>query len=622
MSVTLVCPACDTEVPTDSTAGAVRCPTCWANVPVETARRKATDTPPPKGPTDALPTARRAGTPPQGKRATVPKGARKTRSRREKKESNGWVWAVAVAALVLAGVIGFVVFSGSSPDSTSPASATSTTPTAPAAQPDPDGAWVTVSTTDGATLLAPGPLAKQKVSVGDDTGVVHSAEEGKFTAAVYTFDLKGDRRADTDEFVSGLLEVSPQRVLREGIRPIPGGDAAEYAASDVTGYDHVALVIGRGGRWFVFHLRWKTEDDPRGRRRSAFVAKAGVTWFRSDAPADPPKPADPVKPKDPKPKDHPANPKSDAEPITEAWAAIDNKAGFAAVAPKGARAERQFAEQKRLAVGGQKWQIEDTHCVYHVSYFDLPADFDADVNKLIKSILPFGYAVGAESEAVIGGKKGTEWQLKQWDKVRGKAYTVRCGFRLFMAFAVSKHGKGYGEDATVTQRADKFTAGLKFTFDPKNDDPYAGDPKWAAMPNTTAFTAKVPKGSTSTKTHDVGGNPRVTGKQYRTEAGGITFEVYVHELPAKASSAAVVKELLGGERVVSGPEEVRSDDRRRWAAYELGSPERPTLVRAAAVGNRVITLKAFPEARGEDRVGIREFRDKAAQFFDQFTAAD
>lgn len=623
MSLTLVCPACDTEVPTDTRSGSVRCPTCWANVSVESAKRKATDTPPPKGPDDSVPVARKAGTPPQARRAPAPKGGKQTRSRREKKDNSGVVWAVALAALVLAGVIGFVVFSGSSAEITP---TTATTPTMPAAVPESDDGWVSVFTTDGATLLAPGPLTRQKVTVGNDTGVIHSAEQGKTTAAVYVFDLKGDRRADTDEFVSGLLEVSPQRILREGERPIPGGDAAEYAASDVTGYDHVALVIGRGGRWFIFHLRWKSEDDPRGKRRAAFVAKAGVAWFAKDAPADPadpPKPADPLKPKDPKPKDlPPTNPKSDVEPITETWAAIDNKSGFAAVAPKGVRAERQLVEQKRLTLGGQKWQIEDTHCTYHVSYIDLPADFDPDVAKLLKPILSHGYTVGAESEATVGGKKGTEWQLKQWDKVRGKAFTVRCGFRLFVAFAVSRHGKGYGEDATVTQRADKFTAGLKFTFDPKNDDPYASDPKWATMPNTTAFTATVPKGNTSSKAHEVGGNPRVSGKQYRHEAGGITFEVYVHDLPEKASSAAVVKELLGGERVVSGPEEVRSDDRRRWAAYELGSPERPILVRAVAVGNRVITLKAYPEARGDDRVGSREFRDKAAQFFDQFTAAD
>jgi hypothetical protein len=622
MSVTLVCPACDTEVPTDSTSGTVRCPTCWANVPVETARRKPTDTPPPRGPDDGIPVARKAGSPPRAKRATAADGGRQTRPRRPVNEGNGWVWAVAFAALVLAGVIGFVVFSGSPPEDPSPTPLAAAPPTAPAAAPDPDGEWVTVSTTDGATLLAPGPLTRQKVTLGGDSGVVHSATGGRFTAEVYVFDLKGDRRADTDEFVSGLLEVSPQRVLREGVRPIPGGDAAEYAASDVSGFDHVALILGRGGRLFVFHLQWKTEDDSRGRRRAAFVAKAGVNWLPPAAPAEPVRPADP-KAADPKPKDlPPASPKPEAEPISETWVAIDNKAGFAAVAPKGARAERQFAEQKRLTLGGQRWQVEDGHCVYHVSYLDLPADFDPDVAKLLKSVLPFGQTVGAESDATVGGKKGTEWQLKQWDKVRAKAFTVRCGFRLFMAFAVSRNDKGYGEDATLTRRADKFAAGLRFTFDPKNDDPYAGEPRWATMPNTTAFTAKVPKGNTSGKPHDVGFNPKVGGKQYQHEAGGITFEVYVHDLPAKASSAAVVKELLGHERVVSGPEEVRSEDRRRWAAYELGSPERPTLVRAAAVGNRVITLKAYPDPRGDDRVGIREFRDKAAQFFQQFVAAD
>jgi hypothetical protein len=541
------------------------------------------------------------------------------------KESNGWVWAVALAALVLAGVIGFVIFTvNPSAETVTP----TTTPTASTTPSEPEADWVTVSTTDGATLLAPGPLAKKTVTLGNDRGVVHTAADGNGTAEVYVFDLNGNRRADTDEFVSGLLEVSPHRLLREGVRPIPGGDATEYAASDITGFDHVALVIGRGGRWFVFHTRWKTEDDPKGRRRAEFVAKAGVTWLRPDVqagPADPADPANPPKPADPKPKTPtviPNNPTAVAEPITEAWAAIDNKAGFLAVAPKGARGERVFVEQKRLRLGGQRWQIEDRHCVYHVSYLDLPADFDPDVAKLLKSILPFGYAVGTESDATAGGKKGAEWQLKQWDKVKGKAYTVLCGFRLFVAFALSTHGKGYMEDATVTQRADKFTAGLKFTFDPKHDDPYAGEPEWAAMPNTVGFSAKMPRGHTSSKAHDLGFNPRIAGLQYRTEAGGITFEVFVHDLPAKASSAAVVKELLGGEQVVSGPLEVRGDDRRAWAAYELGSPQRPILVRAAAVGNRVITLKAYPETRGDERVGIREFRDKAARFFDQFTAAD
>lgn len=622
MSVTLVCPACDTEVPTDSTTGSVRCPTCWANVSVESARRKGTDTPPPKGAADGIPTARKAGSPPQAKRVPAATPGKKTRSGRQVKESNGWVWAVALAALVLAGVIGFVVFSANPSSETVTPTTPPPTPTTPA---DPEGEWVTVSTTDGATLLAPGPLTKKSVTLGNDRGVVHTAADGNKTAEVYVFDLNGNHRADTDEFVSGLLEVSPQRLLREGVRPIPGGDATEYAASDITGFDHVALVIGRGGRWYVFHLRWKTEDDPKGRRRAAFVAKAGVTWVRADVPVGPADPARPLKPTDPNPRlPPPVSPRSkaDAEPITETWVAIDTKCGFAAVAPKGVRGERVFVEQKRLNLGGQRWQIEDGHCVYHVSYLDLPADFDPDVAKLLKSILPFEYAVGAESDATVGGKKGAEWQLKQWDKVKGKAYTVRCGFRLFVAFALSTHGKGYREDASVTQRADKFIAGLRFTFDPKHDDPYPGEPEWATMPNTVGFSAKLPRGQTSSKAHDLGFNPRISGVQYRTEAGGITFEVFVHDLPAKASSAAVVKELLGGEQVVSGPVEVRSDDRRAWAAYELGSPQRPILVRAAAVGNRVITLKAYPETRGDDRAGIREFRDKAARFFDQFVAAD
>lgn len=185
----------------------------------------------------------------------------------------------------------------------------------------------------------------------------------------------------------------------------------------------------------------------------------------------------------------------------------------------------------------------------------------------------------------------------------------------------SKHGKGYGDDATFTQRADKFFGGLKFTFDPQTDDPYSGEPKWVAVPNAVGFSAKVPKGNTATKNHEIGGNPRITGKHSRTEGGGMVFEVFVHDLPAKRSAADVTKELLGFDKLVSGPTEIRGADR-RWTTYELGSPERPVLFRTATVGSRVFSLRVFPERQGDDRVGSREFRDKASQFFDQFSADD
>ena len=54
-----------------------------------------------------------------------------------------------------------------------------------------------------------------------------------------------------------------------------------------------------------------------------------------------------------------------------------------------------------------------------------------------------------------------------------------------------------GEDATFTQRSDKFFVGLKFTFDANTDDAYPGEAKWAAMPNAVGFSAKVPKGNTA-----------------------------------------------------------------------------------------------------------------------------
>jgi hypothetical protein len=631
MPVTVLCPACDCEVTSDSASGSMQCPTCWAKVPLETARRKATDTPPPKPPTDQVPVARKASkgdAPPRAKRARESDGERRTRSRRaaqQEKANPAVVWVTAVLVVLVVGGVGVVLFGLSLPPATATFATVAPTPTARQVEEPPADEWIMVGTPEGATLFAPGPVKRQPASAGNEPGVCHSAADGHTTAEVFVFDLRNDRRADREEFLGRLFVVGADRFTRVGVRPITGGDATEYYASDVTGFDHAALVIGRGGRWFVFHLRWKPEDDPKDRRREAFLSKSAVSWVRIDPAAEPlkpkePKAADPVRPKDPPPA-WPADPKKGAEPIGETWAAIDNKAGFTAVAPKGVRGERLFVEQKRTHLGGQKWQVEDGHCVYHVSYLDLPADFEPDVAKLVKPLLPFGNELGADSDGKVGSQKATVWQLKQWDKPKAKAFTVRCGFRLFTAFVVSKHGMEYGQDATFTQRADKFTAGLSFTFDPKSDDPYPGEAKWAAMPDTAGFSCKVPKGKTAVKDHDVGFNPKATGKQYRHEAGGVVFEVFAHDLPAKMKAADVTKDLLGFDKLVSGPTEVRGADR-RWTTYELGGPERPVLFRTATVGTRVFTIRVFPESHGDDRVGAREFRDKAAKFFDDFVAQD
>lgn len=631
MPVTLTCPACDSEVPTDSTSGTVQCPTCWAKVPVDAARRRANDTPPPRDATDELPTARRArndDSPPRAKRAERAgegKRMRKTRSlqEEEKPKSGPAAWVVGAVVMIAVAVVGVAVIFLTEP----PANATPGVPTtspATSQSNEPEDEWVVVATAEGATLLAPGPVKKHPVSVGNEQGVGHSASEGSFTAEVFGFDLKGDRRADREEFLGSLFGVSPERITRSGLRPIPGGDAIEYTASDLTGFSHGALVIGRFGRWFVFHLQWKAEDDPKERRWSAFEGRAAVTWTRVEQPAESVKPKDPKHPEPVKPKDppRPTPSKTEPEPITETWAAVDNKAGFAAVAPKGVRPERVFIEQKRVHLGGQKWQIDDGHCVYHVSYLDLPDGFEPDTAKLVKAQLPFGNDLGAGSDGTAGGKKGTVWEVKNWDKPKAKAVSAACGFRLFTAFVTSKHGKGYGEDPTFTQRTDKFFAGLKFTFDAKTDDPYPGEPKWAAMANTTGFSAKVPKGNTAVKAHDIGFNPKAAGRHYRHEATGMVFEVFVHDLPAKRSAAEVTKQLLAFDKLVSGPEEVRGADR-RWTVYELGGPDRPVLFRTATAGSRVFTIRVFPESHtNDDRVGAREFRDKAAMFFDQFVAED
>ena len=492
---------------------------------------------------------------------------------------------------------------------------------------DPDGDWKQYDTGRGAKLLAPGPLE----SVAFDVRQGNALKPGtQFTAAdaagnvgeVFRFEHEN---GDQAERVASFLEVPAASVNRVGVKPFVGGDATEYAAT-ADGFDHAALVIGHGGVWYLFHFKLKSDESGFTRRKEQFFAKAEVNWAR---PADPaPVPPKPVKPKDtskptePKPLIvRPVDPKGEAEPITETWVAVENKSGFAAVAPKGVRPERLFVEQSRLHLGGSKWQTDDGQCVYHVSYLDLPDKFDADVPKLLKAVLPFGLEVGADSDGTAGGKKATVWQLKNWDKPKAKAVTVRCGFRLFVAFAASKHGKGYGDDATFTQRADKFFAGLKFTFDPQSDDPYAGDPKWASVPNAVGFTAKVPKGNTAVKSRDIGGNPKIVGKEYRSEGGGMVFEVFVHDLPAKRTAADVTKELLGFDKLVSGPTEVRGAER-RWTTYELGSPERPVLFRTATAGSRVFTVRVYPERNGDERVGARELRDKAAQFFEQFSAED
>jgi hypothetical protein len=334
------------------------------------------------------------------------------------------------------------------------------------------------------------------------------------------------------------------------------------------------------------------------------------------------KPKDPPRPADPKPKDPPrgTDPKTQAEPITETWAAIENKAGFAALAPKGVKPERLIVQLGRLPLGGQKWQTEDAHCIYHLSYLDLPDGFDPDLQKLVKPLLGFGDGIAGSDDGKVDGRKATLWDLRKWDREKAKGVTVACGFRVFTAFVTSKHGKGYGEDATVTLRTDKFLSSLAFSFDPKADGPYAGEPKWSAVENSAGFTAKVPTATTGVKEHPVG-FPQIPGRQYRAETGGIVYEVYVHDVPAKRTPADVVRGILGHDKLVSGPDEVKANDR-KWTTYELGSPERPVLIRTTTVGKRVYTLRAYPEASGDERAGAREFRDKSAMFFDSATVEE
>lgn len=575
MPVSVVCPACDMEQSADTPGGTIQCRTCWAKVPVPA----SADTPPPKA---DLPTARRVGTPvtpPRAKRAEESKRERKARSRREEKpkeKSGGWAGAAALLVLVLVGGAGLIVFMWPSPE---PTAATPTTQAKTSTEVEPDAAaWVPVATPEGAHLLVPGPLAPRVVTVKVGTepavsGVCQSAADERQTVAeVYVFDLKPTQRADREDFLARLLEVRSADITRVGVKPIVGGDTTEYAAHDADGFDHAAWVIGWDGRWFVFHLKWKPETDPKERRKELFASKAAVDWVGEPEPA-PPKPVkpNPVKPSDPKPptptpvtQPKPKDPKTEAEPITETWVAVENKAGFAAVAPKGVKPEKLIVHLNRVPLGGQKWQIEDAHCVYHLSYLDLPDGLEPDLPKLVKPLLGFGDGIAGSDDGKVDGRKATLWDLRKWDKQKAKGVTVACGFRVFTAFVTSKPGKGYGEDATFTLRTDKYLNSLKFTFDPKADDPYPGEPKWSTIQNTAGFAVRVPTATNSVKEHGVG-FPSIAGKVYRAEAGGIVYEVYVHDVPAKRAAADVVNGVLGHDKLVSGPEEVKINDR-KWTA--------------------------------------------------------
>lgn len=135
--VTAHCPACDCEVSADKSTGSMQCPTCWAKVPLDSAKRKATA--PPKAP-------------------------------------------------------------------------------------------------------PPVPIARKALRARHSHG----------------------RSGVTEKPKGGAVICVVARV-----RPIPGGDATEFTASEVAGFDHAGLVIGCGGRWFVFQISWKPEDDPKGTAASS-----------------------------------------------------------------------------------------------------------------------------------------------------------------------------------------------------------------------------------------------------------------------------------------------------------------------------------------------------------------
>lgn len=163
----------------------------------------------------------------------------------------------------------------------------------------PESEWQQRDTGRGAKLFAPGRFGVEEIAVKDSNGTrpgqrftVTSADGD--TAEVFTF-TRTDT-ADRDDLVASFLEVPAGSVTRVGRRTITGGEASEFSATE-SGFEHTALVAGRGKEWCLFHLKLKAGGEANARRKEMFVANAAVTWTRSAEPLQP-KPTSKVQPSD------------------------------------------------------------------------------------------------------------------------------------------------------------------------------------------------------------------------------------------------------------------------------------------------------------------------------------
>lgn len=292
MPVSVVCPACDMEQPADTPGGTIQCRTCWAKVPVPSA---PTDTPPPRGGTPIALTATSPASPPRAKRVAEPTPERHTRARREgqpKEKPESWIGAAVLLGVVLIGCGALVAFMWPSAEPDPVPTTTATRKTRP---PEPDNVWQLLDAGDGAKLLAPGKLESNEIAVRQGTALRPGTQYTASDAAgnlgeVFRFEHENGDQIDR---VASFMEVPVVNATRVGKRAIAGGEGTVYSANH-DGYEHTALVVGRDGLWYLFHMKLKTDDETNRGRKEEFLAKAEVTWNRRQDPK--PAPKQPMKP--------------------------------------------------------------------------------------------------------------------------------------------------------------------------------------------------------------------------------------------------------------------------------------------------------------------------------------
>ena len=323
-----------------------------------------------------------------------------------------------------------------------------------------------------------------------------------------------------------------------------------------------------------------------------------------------------------KPQEDPNNPVH-PKPITQEWVKQDFKNGATGLTPPRLAKESitLVLDNNEGVLSGNKAVSEDTELSYHFFHFDLLEGKEYDIKTVAKQCLKNIHAteINGMDDAKFDGKAAKKIDIRGPSGGLTDGYVVKLGYRVFVFFVLSKETFYKQSNATVEERTKKFFDSIRITFDPKTSNPYEGEPEWVAMQKTTGFKVNLPReyNGVSVTAHNAGFFDNVPGKVYKAEIDSITYEVYVHDLALqpKKGYADVVKAMIEGHKLVSGPDDAKLGGLKA-EEYQTTHFGKAMLLRSTTVGRKVYSARVMREYEWSAKVGDKLFADRARMFFD------